>query len=232
MKTLKTVVEKQDTNAGKWFDISTQVLIVVSLITFSLETLPDLTPTQINYLRALEVFIVSVFTIEYLLRILVADKKLEFIFSFFGMIDLLAIAPFYLATGVDLRALRALRLMRLFRVLKLVRYSAAIQRYHRAFLIAKEEIVLYLVLTLILMFIAATGIYHFEHTAQPLIFQSIPHCLWWSVATLTTVGYGDIYPITAGGKAFTFLMLLIGIGIVTVPAGLVASALNKARELE
>jgi len=123
-------------------------------------------------------------------------------------------------------------MLRLFRVLKLVRYSKAIQRFHRAFIIAREELVLYFFVTLLLLFLAAVGIYYFEHDVQPDTFASVFHSLWWAVATLTTVGYGDVYPITVGGKVFTFIVLLIGLGVVSVPAGLVASALSKAREMD
>lgn len=113
-----------------------------------------------------------------------------------------------------------------------MRYSKAIQRFHRAFVIAREEIVLFLIVAAMMIFFAAVGIYYFEAEVQPDKFASIFHSLWWSVATLTTVGYGDVYPVTAGGKAFTGLVLIIGLGIVAVPAGLLASALSKARELE
>lgn len=142
----------------------------------------------------------------------------------------MAILPFYLATGVDLRSLRALRILRLFQVLKLARYSAAVQRFHRAFIIVREELALFGLVTAILLFLAATGIYYFEHAAQPTKFASVPHSLWWAVTTLTTVGYGDAYPITTGGRFFTFFVLMLGLGVVSVPAGLVASALSKARE--
>jgi voltage-gated potassium channel len=120
----------------------------------------------------------------------------------------------------------------LIRILKLARYSDAILRFHRAFLIAKEEILLFFFVTVIVLYLAGVGIYYFENEAQPEAFSSVFHSLWWAVATLTTVGYGDIYPVTAGGKFFTFIVLLIGLGIVSVPAGLVASALSKAREIE
>ena len=95
-----------------------------------------------------------------------------------------------------------------------------------------EEIILFLVVTVILIFLSSAGIYYFEHQAQPEVFQSVFHSAWWSIVTLTTVGYGDVYPITIGGKMFTFFVLMIGVGLVTVPAGLVATALSKARELE
>ena len=128
---------------------------------------------------------------------------------------------------IDLRAVRVFRLLRL---LKLVRYSSAIQRFHRAFLIAKDELILFLSVTIIIIFLAGVGIYYFENSVQPKNFASIFHSLWWAVATLTTVGYGDIYPVTAGGKIFTFIILLVGLGIIAMPAALMASALSKARE--
>jgi voltage-gated potassium channel len=229
---LKRIIERADTPLGRGIDIFIQALIVLSLITFAIGTLPDLPANARRWLRYMEVFTVAVFTIEYVLRLAVADHKLRFIFSFYGMVDLLAILPFYVAVGIDLRSLRAFRLLRLVRTLKMVRYSKAMQRFHRALLIAKEEIVLFFALTLLLLYFAAVGIYYFENVAQPEAFASVFHSLWWAVVTLTTVGYGDVYPVTVGGRVFTFIVLLIGLGMVSVPPGLVASAMSKARELE
>ncbi|RMF73800.1 MAG: ion transporter, partial [Acidobacteria bacterium] len=203
-----------------------------SLVSFSVETLPDLAPAIQSFLRYIEIACVAAFTVEYLLRIAVADRPLGFVLSFFGLVDLAAILPFYVTTGVDLRSLRAVRLLRLFRALKLVRYSAAIRRFHRAFIIAREELVLFASVTALLLYFAAVGIYYCERDAQPEAFRSVFDGLWWAVATLTTVGYGDVYPITAGGKVFTFVILMVGLGVVSVPAGLVASALARAREEE
>lgn len=202
------------------------------MITFSVETLPNLSSVSRYWLRVAETFTVTVFTIEYVLRVSLAEKKREFVFSFFGIIDLISILPFYISAGIDLRSIRAFRLLRLFRVLKLVRYSKAIQRFHRALLIAREELVLYFIVTLMLVYLSAVGIYYCESDAQPEKFQSVFHSLWWAVVTLTTVGYGDVYPVTVGGRIFTFLMLLVGLGIVSVPAGIVSSALQSAREKE
>ncbi len=202
------------------------------MITFSVETLPNLSSVSRYWLRVAETFTVTVFTIEYVLRVSLAEKKREFVFSFFGIIDLISILPFYISAGIDLRSIRAFRLLRLFRVLKLVRYSKAIQRFHRALLIAREELVLYFIVTLMLVYLSAVGIYYCESDAQPEKFQSVFHSLWWAVVTLTTVGYGDVYPVTVGGRIFTFLMLLVGLGIVSVPAGIVSSALQSARETE
>ena len=232
MKRFKQVIEQNDTGLGKWFDIFIQCLILLSLITFSMETLPDLSEETRRVLRVIEVITVIIFTIEYILRIIVSDRKLKFVFSFFGIIDLIAILPFYIAIGIDLRAVRVFRFLRLFRILKLARYSEAIDRYSLALKLAKYEIILFFTVTLMLFYFSGVGIYYFENPAQPEAFKSIFHSLWWSVATLTTVGYGDIYPITTGGKIFTFFILMIGLGIVAVPAGLLASALSKARELQ
>jgi len=229
---LKRTVEQNDTPAGRAFDFSIQALIVLSLVTFSLETLRGLSPTTRRWLYGIEIVTVVIFTAEYLLRLLLADRKLKFAFSFFGVIDLLAIAPFYLAMGLDFRSIRIFRFLRLFRAFKMVRYSQAIRRFHRAFIIAREELILFIIVTLMLLYFSAVGIYYFENETQPDKFASVFHSLWWSVATLTTVGYGDIYPVTVGGKVFTFIVLLIGLGIVSVPAGLVASALSKARAME
>ncbi|MBT4866669.1 MAG: ion transporter [Planctomycetaceae bacterium] len=232
MDSLKRIIEDNDTKWGRFFDLLIQSLIVVSLITFSLETLPDLSVPARRWLRHIEIVTVTLFTCEYILRFFVADRKLGFLFSFFGIVDLLAILPFYIASGVDLRSIRAFRLLRLFRTFKIVRYSKAIQRFHRALLIAREELILFLLVTLLLLYFSAVGIYYFENEAQPIAFASVFHSLWWAVVTLTTVGYGDVYPVTTGGRVFTFVVLMIGLGTISVPAGIVASALSKARDIE
>ncbi len=226
LESLKNIVDENSTFAGKTFDITIQTLIVLSLATLSVASFPDLSPSNEQKLQWLELFFIAVFSAEYLLRIITADNKLKYIFSFFGIIDLLAILPFYLTQGSDLIALRALRLLLLF---KLFRYNAALHRYRYAFILMKDELVLFSGLMLIILYIAAAGIWYFEHAAQPDHFKSILHSLWWAIVTLTTVGYGDVYPITIGGKIFTFILLMIGLGIVAVPTGLLASALATAR---
>lgn len=210
-------------------DILIQVLIVTSLISFAVDTLPDLSVRTRTWLHYLEVVTVLVFTIEYLIRIVIAENRLRFIFSFYGIVDLIAILPFYLVPGMDLRSARIFRMLRLIRILKLTRYSRALRRMHRALLIAREELILFFLVTISMLYFAAVGIYFFENPAQPEAFKSVFHSLWWAVTTLTTVGYGDVYPITAGGRIFTFVILLIGLGVVSVPAGIFASALSKAR---
>jgi voltage-gated potassium channel len=122
---------------------------------------------------------------------------------------------------------RVFRLFRLLRIFKFNRYTRALHRLARAFADVKEELILYTFLTLLLIYLASVGIYCFENEAQPEKFGSIIDAMWWAIATLTTVGYGDVFPITAGGKLFTFFILLLGLGFVSVPSALLASALAK-----
>lgn len=231
-RSIKNIIENTDSIQGKIFTFFIQGLIILSLISFSIDTLPNLSKLTKDNLYILEIFIVIIFTFEYFLRIFTADNKIKFIFSFYGLIDLLAILPFYIASGIDLRTLRIFRLLRFFRILKLLRYDQAIQRFYRAFIIAKEELILFSFVSLIFLYLSAVGIYYFEESAQPEQFGSIFHSLWWAIVTLTTVGYGDVYPITIGGRVFTFFVLMIGLGTIAVPAGLLASALSQARREE
>jgi len=175
---LKSVVEKNTTRSGRAFDLVIVFLIVTSLLSYSVETLPNLSEEWRKLLRVAEVVIVALFTVEYLLRITVADRKWGFVFSFYGLVDLVAILPFYVATGMDLRAIRIVRLLRLFRAFKLVRYSKAIRLFHRAFSIAKEELVLFFLVAMMMMFFAAAGIHYFENEAQPEAFSSVFSSFW------------------------------------------------------
>lgn len=215
-----------------YFAFFIQTLIIFSLITSSISTLPSLATSTKEILSTIEAIIIAIFTVEYLFRIYTAKSKLRYIFSFYGLIDLFAIIPFYVSTSLDLQTIRVFRLFRLIRLLKLFKYSKATTRFGRALIIAKEELVLFSFITLILLYLSAVGIYHFENAAQPELFKSVFHSFWWAVTTLTTVGYGDMFPVTAGGKAFTALVLFIGLGIVAIPTGLIASALSIARQEE
>ena len=227
---ISEIVNNNDTVAGRVFDGFIFFLIILSLFTFSLETLPGLTDEQREYLHYSEIVISILFTIEYVLRIVTAEKKTSYIFSFYGFIDLMAILPFYLVfLGVDLYVIRALRVLR---IVKLTRYSVAMIRLGKAFSIAKGEVVVFLLATLVLLYLAAVGVYIFESRAQPENFVSVFDGMWWAVASLTTVGYGDIYPVTMGGKLFTFIVLIFGLGIVAAPAGIISSALTQVRSQE
>jgi len=218
----------QTSKAGKRFEFFIQTLIVISLLNFSFLTLPNLSDKIVTILELIEIVTVIVFSIEYVMRIIFSKHRIKFVFSFFGIIDFLAILPFYLSLGIDLRSIRAIRLFRLFRVLKILRYNRAIQNLKNAFLDVRNELIIFSIICIFLLYFSAVGIYYFENEAQPENFASIFHSLWWSVATLTTVGYGDVYPITAGGKIFSTIIIFIGIGLVAVPTGLIASSFGKA----
>ncbi len=228
-KKAKVVVERRDTAAGRWFDYVIQFLIVLSVGAFTVETLPGLDESTIRLLVGMESVLVYIFLAEYALRVWVSDSWGKYTLSFYGIVDLLSILPYFLMLGFDLRALRSLRFFRLFRLLKLARYNTAIKRLQIAFQMVKEELVLFLTMSIMVIYLSSVLIYYFENEAQPEAFASVFHAMWWAVATLTTVGYGDVYPITVAGKVCTFFILLVGLGVVAVPSGMFASALSEAR---
>lgn len=208
------------------------ILVLASAITFSLETLPDLSPGFRNALWIFEVISVLVFTVEYAVRLALARPRRAYAFSFFGWIDLLAVLPFFLSLGFDLRALRLFRLFRVFRLFKLTKYVKGMHRIRRSFAMVREELVLFFFAAGIVIYLLAMGIYLFEHQAQPEVFRSVFDGIWWAVCTLTTVGYGDAYPVTLAGRLFTVVILLTGLGVVAVPTGLISSALSRIRDEE
>ena len=227
---LQKLVDDPDRGHGRIFAWFIQLVIIVSIIDFTVETIPSISPDLRSILWKVEVASIAIFSFELLLRLCFSKKGFRYAFTFFGLVDILAILPFYLALGVDLRGIRIFRLLRLFRLFKLARYSKAIRRYHIAFRNAREELLLFGATALVIIYLAAVGIHYFEGKAQPELFDSVPKCLWWATTTLTTVGYGDAYPITVGGKLFTFVILAVGLAAVAVPSGIMANALSQARE--
>ena len=216
------------TKLGHRIELFIQFLIISSIINFTVQTLPNINPTYQKVSNSIEVVSVFFFSLEYFLRLLSSKKPFKFIFSFFGIVDLLAILPFYLTLGADLKSLRAVRLFRLLRLLKFLRYGDTLKNLKQSFDNVKKELTLFSAATLLLIYFSSVGIYFFENEAQPDAFSSVFNAMWWSVATLTTVGYGDIYPITTGGKIFSTFIVFIGLGLVAVPTGLIASSLTQA----
>ena len=214
------------------FEKLIQILIVISLISFAFETLPNLSTAWQTVLKFTEIIIVLIFTIEYLIRISLCRPRLKYIFSFYGVIDILAILPFFLTAGIDIKSIRAFRLLRLLRFVKLLKYNKAIRRLRDALIDAKDELILSGIVAGILLYLASIGIYYFEEEAQPDSFGSVFHSMWWAVCSLTTVGYGDVKPITVGGKIFTGIVLIIGVGIVAMPTAILASSFNNAKKKE
>lgn len=215
---------------GHAFDYVMMAIIFASVSLMAIETLPEFPENLRTPSDILNWVVIIVFTIEYGLRYWTSPKKLKYIFSFWGLIDLAAILPFWTSLFFGLPAGETLLSLRILRVAKLLRFVANMDLLQRAFELMWRDLVVVLFLALIMIFCTAFGIYVFEHDVQPDAFPSIPHSLWFAVTTLTTVGYGDIYPITAGGKFFVFFILMIGLGVVALPAGLVSAALTQARE--
>ncbi|MEQ8237812.1 MAG: ion transporter [Cyclobacteriaceae bacterium] len=220
---------------SKRFDIFIIILIILNVILVIAETEEHLYTEYKQWMDAFEKVSVLIFTLEYLLRIWTctyATKyahplwgRLSFIFSFGALIDLLAILPFYLPLifKLDGRFLRVLRLFRLFRLFKMGRYSTAFRLIQNVIRDRKEELAVSFSILVILLVVASGLMYYIENSVQPESFSSIPETMWWGVATLTTVGYGDMYPITGLGRLLAAIIAILGIGVFALPAGIIAS---------
>lgn len=216
------------------FDIVIMVLITLNVISVFIESF-TISAQLSYYLRNFEIYSIVVFTIEYFLRVWTApclfpDKsrikaRFLYIFSFMALIDLLAILPFYLPFifTIDLRILRALRIFRLFRLLKFNRYTKAMENVFVVLKLKAVELLSSVFIVIILMLISSALMYSIEGSAQPEAFENAFSGLWWAIATFTTVGYGDIYPITVAGKILGGVVSLLGIGLVAVPTGIISS---------
>lgn len=224
------------------------VLICLNVLAVSLETVESLYKEYKAIFYGFEIFSVIIFTVEFLLRIwaITEEKKfkcstlsrIRFLFTFDAMVDLLAILPFYLPMiiGFDMRFIRVLRLFRLIRIMKISRYMHATTMIGNVFKNKKEELGICILLISFLMIVISSIMFNIEHDAQPDKFSSIPATIWWSVATLTSAGIGDIYPITILGKTLASIISILGIGIVALPAGILASGfmneLNKKNKTQ
>jgi voltage-gated potassium channel len=222
---------------GKTIDLLLALLILLNVVAVILATVPELDAQYEQHFEWFNIFSVVIFTFEYGLRIWTCiefdnrpishgKKRLSYLFSPMAMIDLIVILPFYIGLffTIDLRILRVLRLLRIF---KLGRYSSAMQMLVQAF---KQEYRILLAafsILLIMMVLAASGIYLIEKDIQPEKFGSIPDAMWWAITTLTTVGYGDVTPITPWGKFFGGSITLLGMGMVALPAGILASSFSE-----
>ncbi len=211
---------------SKVFTKCIYVLIVLNIIAIILESYKELRVQFGSLFYVFEVFSVIVFTLEYILRLWISEKKLKFVFSTFGLIDLLAVLPFYLPFlfVFDFRFLRILRLFRMLRVFKLGRYSNSIRLISSVLKETRAELAMTIFIAFILLVFSSTLMYYVENDVQPEKFASIGHAFWWAIATLTTIGYGDVYPITGLGKVLSAVIALIGIGFVALPTGIISSA--------
>ena len=227
--------------ASRIFDLFIMLLIFVSIASVFLATF-ELSRSTIRVLIRVEKTSIIVFTVEYLLRIWTADllypgltarrARVKYMLSGLALIDLIAILPFYLPMflPVNLIGLRAVRLVRLLRIFKLNRYSDALLAVGDVFRRKSREILVSMFFVLILLTIASLLIYYAEHDAQPEQFANAFSGLWWAVATLTTVGYGDIYPITVTGRILGAIIAIMGIGMVAIPTGILSAGFIEVLE--
>ncbi|HGG04237.1 MAG TPA: ion transporter [Aliiroseovarius sp.] len=203
-------------------------LIILSAIAIAIETEPGLPENWRQALQVFEITLLVVFALEYCVRLYASEHPFRYMFSFWGIVDLLSFLPAVLLLTPEWQAVRALRLVRLVRLLKLFRSSRALDRLVTAFHEVRGELMVFAVTSALMLYVSAVGIFLFEHDAQPEAFSSIPISLWWAVASFTTVGYGDLVPITAGGRLFTTIVLFLGLGVIAVPAAIVTTALLEA----
>ena len=236
-KGLFEVLEKDDgdNRLSRRFDLFIMIMIFLNMIAVIMETVDAVYVKYDSLFEWFEIISVIVFTLEYAGRIWSCTLieryshpikgRIQFILSPIGLIDLLAILPFYLPfiMSIDGRILRLLRLFRLVRIFKMGRYSTAFRMIANVLNRRKEELLVTLTIVLLVLVLASSLMYYVEHEVQPEAFSSIPATMWWGVATLTTVGYGDVYPITSIGRVLGAFIAIMGIGIFALPAGIIAS---------
>tara|TARA_R110002096_G_scaffold60218_1_gene150381 strand:- start:776 stop:1603 length:828 start_codon:yes stop_codon:yes gene_type:complete len=224
------IIYEADTPEGKLFDVILLIIIIASILLVMLESVESIDFKYHDYLNIGEWIITIFFSIEYILRIISIKKPLKYIFSFYGIIDLLSTIPMYLTFILvgshSLVALRALRLLRVFRILKLARYTGASEKLTLAMRASKAKISVFLFFIVIVCIILGTVMYMVE--GQENGFTNIPKSIYWAIVTLTTVGFGDIAPQTPLGQLIASVIMILGYAVIAIPTGIVSSELTKS----
>ena len=239
------IIQAADGNdkASRVFDLFIIILIIINVILVIADTF-DL-PVRLKTISwYIDVFSVVIFTVEYLLRVWTADllypqhgkiwSRMRYIFSFMALIDLFAILPFYvpLLIPIDLRVLRIFRVTRLLRLFKVNRYTSALSTVASVLKHKSHQLISSMLIVVLLIIISSVIMYNVENPAQPEVFTNAFSGLWWAIATFTTVGYGDIYPVTALGKILSSVIAILGIGLVAVPTGILSAGFMENIENE
>ena len=227
---LRIIIFGHETHAGKWFDIILLIAILVSILIVMLETVNTINEKYKTVFHIVEWILTIFFTIEYILRLYISRHPMKYATSFFGIVDLLAIIPTYLSIFIagsqQLMIIRGLRLLRAFRIFKLAGYMQQGKRITAALKASKAKIVIFLYFVIVLVIIIGCIMYLIEGGVNKQ-FTSIPRSVYWAIVTLTTVGYGDISPITNLGQFLAAIVMLMGYAIIAVPTGIVSSELMK-----
>lgn len=228
---LHEIIYEADTPAGKLFDVVLLIIILASILLVMLESVDSIDIEYHSILYTAEWIITILFSIEYIARIITVKRPWKYVFSFYGIIDFLSTIPMYLSFFIvgssSFVAFRALRLLRVFRILKLTRYIGASTNFVRALKTSRAKIAVFLSFVIILCIILGTVMYLIESDKNS-DFTSIPRSVYWAIVTLTTVGYGDISPITPLGQFIAAIIMIMGYGIIAVPTGIVSSEMTKA----
>ena len=226
---LYEIIFEADTREGKIFDLILLVIILVSIALVMLESVPFIRDNHGHMLKLSEWVITLIFTIEYILRVFIVKKPFRYIFSFYGVIDFLAVIPTYISLIIvgshSLVVIRVLRLLRIFRILKLTRYTQAGRNLARAMWTSREKISVFIFFVITLVVIIGTIMYLVEGETHG--FTSIPRSIYWAIVTLTTVGYGDISPQTPLGQFLASVVMILGYAIIAVPTGIVTAEMIK-----
>ena len=227
---LHEIIYEADTPAGKWFDIILLLLIVASLIVVMLESIDFIYDQHAGLFNVIEWIITILFTIEYIARVIVINKPSKYIFSFYGLVDFFSTIPKYLSLFLigshALLALRVLRLLRVFRILKLTRFIGESNILINSLKASRAKITVFLTAVLMLCIILGTVMYMIEGGADSG-FTSIPRSIYWAIVTMTTVGYGDIAPITAFGQFIAAIIMILGYAIIAIPTGIVSAEMVR-----
>lgn len=226
---LHEIIYEADTPAGKLFDIVLLFVIILSIVLVMLESVKSLNAKYFEWFYLTEWVITIAFSVEYILRIVTVRRPRHYIFSFYGIVDLLSTIPTYLTLifgGQNLfLAIRALRLLRVFRILKIARYIGESNKLVRALRDSRPKIMVFLFAVLVLCIIMGTVMHLVE--GEQGGFDNIPISIYWCIVTLTTVGFGDIHPVTPAGQAIASLIMILGYGIIAVPTGIVSAEYSR-----
>jgi voltage-gated potassium channel len=229
---LHEVIYEADTPAGKFFDVSLLIVIAISIALVMLESVGSLNLKYYWHFYIAEWIITIIFSTEYILRIIAIKRPKNYIFSFFGIVDLLSTLPTYIALifgGHNLLfAIRALRLLRVFRILKIARYVGESNRLLLALRNSRPKIIVFLFAVLIICIIMGTVMHLVE--GEKGGFDNIPLSIYWAIVTLTTVGFGDIHPVTPLGRFIASFIMIVGYGIIAVPTGIVTSEITRSQK--
>ncbi len=228
-KRLHTIVFGTDTRAGKNFDVILLCLILISVLVVLFESVPKWREEYAEFLFYSEWIFTSIFTLEYLLRIWISPKPWKYVFSWWGLIDVISIIPTFISPFISgytsLRAIRALRLLRIYRILKLSRFTEESQALAHSLRASYYRIMVFMIFVVMMMILAGTLMYVIESGENG--FESIPASIYWAIVTTTTVGYGDITPTTDLGKILSSLMMILGYVIIAVPTGLISVEMSR-----